>query len=109
MRCDNRNTKNSIMKFRCTQEQEKIIKGKADKAKISTSEYLLKSALNSRTRISGVSKDMTRTITQCQKNLNMLLVEAQHGAENGDLDSKKLMDRVNGVQEGMDEIWRLLK
>ena len=109
MRNVNPNSKTCIMKFRCTPEQEKIIKTKAEKARVPVSEFLLKSTLKSRTRISSASRDMTRSITQCQTDLNRLIIGIQCAAKTGELDGDALLKTVMTVQDGMDEIWRLLR
>lgn len=99
--------KDTVIHVRCTNEQKKKIEVRAKKAEISISEYVLKSSLTSRTRISSTSKDAARTIAQCQVSINDACIEAQNCHDQNERD--RIMAKLDNVQEGLDEIWRLLK
>lgn len=101
--------KEAILQTRCTVQQRKEIEKKADKAGISVSEYLLKSTLNSKTRISTNSKDMARTITQLQKELNDVEVDLKKLKAGCLNDVEEPLNRLAEAQERLEELWRLLK
>jgi len=102
--------KSNVMNFRCTDAQKEKINQKAEKANMKYSEYLLKSALNTRTRISSVGKDMTRTIAQIQEVSNGIIVEVERMECGYGTNSIQNMKRqLDELQERTDELWRLLK
>ena len=101
--------KNTVIHARCTNEQRQIIKERADKAGLTLSEYVIKSALHSRTRISSVGKDMTRTITQFQVCINNMQVELKKMQSTEKIELGSLEKNIIAAQEGLDELWRLSK
>lgn len=99
--------KEKVIHVRCTDEQKKTIESRADKAGLTVSEYALRCSINSRTRIRSSSKDAARTITQCQVYVNEACLEVKN-CQDGNSTSG-ILSKLNEIQEGLDEIWRLLK
>ena len=101
--------KDTVIHARCTNEQKQIIEDRANKAGLALSEYVVKSALHSRTRISSVGKDMTRTMTQFQVCINNMQVELKKMQSTEKIELGGLEKNIKAVQEGLDELWRLSK
>lgn len=101
--------KDTVIHARCTNEQRKTIEKRADKAGMTLSEYVIKSALQSRTRISNAGKDMSRTITQFQVSINNMEMGLKKMKSTEKIELRCLENDIKAVQEGLDELWRLLK
>lgn len=101
--------KDVIIHARCTAEQKQALERRADKSGMSLSEYIVKCASNSRTRISNTSKDMTRTITQFQICINNMSTDLGKIETEKKIEVGSMKKNINDIQEGLDELWRLLK
>lgn len=86
--------------IRCTEKEKDMIQKKADKAGMTISQYMKRSAVNSRTRIRRVNEDMVRHLVEIQNDVTAL--EREQNEE-----SRK--NRIGEIQEAVDELWKLLK
>lgn len=101
--------KNTVIHARCTDEEKNRIEKRAEKAGLTSSEYIVQSVLKSRTRLSSAGKDMTRTITQFQAGINEIALDIEKMSTVGLKNIDNLKEKIEEVQEGLDELWRLLK
>jgi len=107
--------KNMIVHLRCTEVQKIKIDEKAKRADMTTSSYVLKAALNSKSKIIGSNKDMARCLAQLQVGMNLVRGELQKMGMCGLVDEnlKKqihvVLNEIDHLQEGADELWRLSK
>lgn len=101
--------KDTFIHVRCKNEEKIDIEKRACKAGLTTSEYVKKCSLKSRTRISSAGKDMTRTITQFQAGINEIALDIEKMNTVGLKNIDNLKEKIEEVQEGLDELWRLLK
>lgn len=86
--------------IRCTEKEKDMIQKKADKAGMTISQYMKRSAANTRTRIRSVNEDMARHLVELQNDVTALEREQDEGSR------KK---RIGEIQEAVDELWKLLK
>lgn len=101
--------KNCKLSIRCTEEQKKKVMNKADKSGLNISEYMLRSALNGRSRVRKVREESARQIVQLQQSLNCLESEAQKGMVQGITGMEDIYEGLIGIQEEVDGLWNLLR
>lgn len=99
--------KTTIVSMRCTEEQKKTLEKKAEGAGMPVGGYILRAALNGRTRIRKKDEDIIRCIVQMQNELNeiKLLQEQKRsglGAKENGFESF-----IKNMEEALGEIWRL--
>lgn len=97
--------KNRRISFRCTDEQMKRIRTKAEHSGLNISEYVLHAILNSRTRGRKVKEETARDLVQLQNSVNELFLMVKAADPSIDV----VEEKVKQVQEGINEIWNLLK
>lgn len=102
-----RETKSARINIRCTETEKQNINKKAKKAGLMESEYILATALKSRTRVSTPGKDGGRTLAQLQATGNELRIEILK--LEGSADNSALLKLVDELDEGVYETWRLLR
>lgn len=95
------NQKNSHITVRCTEKQKNMIDKGAKKSGMSTSEYVLKKALNGTGRLRSTKEDMAICNARFQVKLNELIrlvMETQN---------QQLVEKVKEIQEAEDMRWKL--
>lgn len=97
--------KSKSITIRYTEKEDAKIRKGAEKAGMTVSEYARRASLNSRTRVRKISEEKARLITQTQVCLDELLIMEEKGNESSE--AKKL--KIKEIQEGVNEIWTLLR
>lgn len=101
--------KNSVIHARCTQQQKLKIEKRAEKAGLTSSEYVIMCAMNGRPKGNSGRKDMIRTVTQFQKSINDMEFEVEKLKNDGKIVPGNIVTQLCEIQEGVDELWLLLK